>query len=132
MVNATIMTPATTQLFSGQVKMPHNPTILDFFSRHAEAIGLMLLAALAVIGRAFYTGAPWRQAVGDLILCPLFTFVVIPIIPERLTILGMSISITPDMAAVAIGVAGVHGLRYIAALKNKRAEIFKTKDQTNG
>jgi len=113
--------------------MPHKQTILDFLSRHASTIGLMLLAVVAVVGRAFYTGAPWRQVVGDLILCPLFVLVFIPVIPDTITIAGHQIPISPEMAATVIGVLGVHGLRYIVTLKHKRDGItLKPKDQANG
>ncbi|WP_234099684.1 hypothetical protein [Enterobacter roggenkampii] len=113
--------------------MPHNQTILDFISRHAGTIGLMLLSVVAVIGRAFYIGAPWRQVIGDLILCPVFVLVFIPVIPESITIAKHEIPISPEMAATVIGVLGIHGLRYIVTLKNRRDEInLKPKDQING
>ena len=113
--------------------MPHKQTILDFLSRHAGTIGLMLLSAAAVVGRAFYTGPPWRQVVGDLIICPLMTLVLIPVIPSSISLAGHEIPVSPEIAATVIGILGIHGMRYVVTLKARRDGIsLKTKDQMNG
>lgn len=110
--------------------MPYKQTFFEFLQRHAEVLGMALLTIIAVIGRAFYTGAKWREVIGDAILCPLVTFVSIPLMPE--SILG--VTITPALLAVVVGVAGIHGVRYAAVIfaKRKGIDINKIKEQGNG
>ncbi|EAX8227365.1 hypothetical protein BKE69_11880 [Salmonella enterica] len=96
--------------------MPHK-SLVDFVARNDGTIALMLLAVIGVIGRAFYTGAPWRQTVGDLILCPTFTFAVMPLIPDKIH----GFSVTPELVALLIGIAGIHGIRWIVSMKKKNS-----------
>ncbi|EDW2260630.1 hypothetical protein R950_002624 [Salmonella enterica subsp. enterica] len=92
-------------------------SLVDFVAKNDGVISLMIIAAVGVIGRAFYTGAPWRQTVGDLILCPTFTFAVMPLIPDKIH----GFSVTPELVALLIGIAGVHGIRWIVSMKKKNA-----------
>ncbi|EHQ0666423.1 phage holin family protein [Salmonella enterica] len=94
--------------------MPHK-SLVDFVARNDGTIALMLLAVIGVIGRAFYTGAPWRQTAGDLILCPTFTFAVEPLIPSKI----YGVNVTPELVALLIGIAGVHGIRWLVSRKAK-------------
>lgn len=95
--------------------MPHK-SIVDFISRNDGTIALMVLAVIGVIGRAFYTGAPWRQTAGDLILCPTFTFAVEPLIPTQI----YGVNVTPELVALLIGIGGVHGVRWAVSMRKKR------------
>lgn len=105
--------------------MPHKP-LIDFIVRNDGTVALMLIAAIGVIGRAFYTGAPWRQTVGDLILCPTFTFAVMPLIPSEIH----GVHVTPELVALLIGIGGVHAIRWVATKKKQLSEI--TKEHRNG
>ncbi|ECB1778537.1 hypothetical protein EU837_02000 [Salmonella enterica subsp. enterica serovar Kibi] len=96
--------------------MPHK-SIVDFVSKNDGVIALMILAGIGVVGRAFYTGAPWRQTVGDLILCPAFTFAVEPLIPSKI----YGVNVTPQLVALMIGIAGIHGIRWIVSMKKKNS-----------
>lgn len=104
--------------------MPHKQLFLDFLSHNSSRLGLAMLTALAVVGRVFYTGARWREMVGDLIICPLVTLVLAPAFPAdmHITVLKITIPISPEFIAVAIGIAGMHGLRY-AATRRKNPEL---------
>ncbi|HED5888717.1 TPA: phage holin family protein [Salmonella enterica] len=90
-------------------------SLVDFVAKNDGVISLMIIAAVGVIGRAFYTGAPWRQTVGDLILCPTFTFAVMPLIPDKIH----GFSVTPELVALLIGIAGVHGIRWLVSRRSK-------------
>ncbi|ELX5323476.1 phage holin family protein [Salmonella enterica] len=92
-------------------------SLVDFVAKNDGVILLMIIAAVGVIGRAFYTGAPWRQTAGDLILCPTFTFAVEPLIPSKI----YGVNVTPELVALLIGIAGVHGIRWIVSMKKKNS-----------
>ncbi|ASG88424.1 phage holin family protein [Salmonella enterica] len=90
-------------------------SLVDFVARNDGTIALMILAVIGVIGRAFYTGAPWRQTVGDLILCPTFMFSVEPLIPSKI----YGVNVTPELVALLIGIAGIHGMRWLVSRRSK-------------
>ncbi|EEV4189260.1 TPA: phage holin family protein [Escherichia coli] len=95
--------------------MPHK-SLVDFVARNDGTITLMFLAIVGVVGRVFYTGAPWRQAVGDLILCPAITFAIEPLMPTQI----YGVKVTPELVALLIGIGGVHGVRWIVSQRKKR------------
>ncbi len=79
------------------------------FSRYAEAICLMLLSRTGCCRSHLLCRSALATGCRDLVPGLLFTFVVVTIIPDHISVLGMNISIPPDMAAAAIFLSYLYG-----------------------
>ncbi|ECF1703338.1 hypothetical protein E1B77_20765 [Salmonella enterica subsp. enterica] len=99
--------------------MPHSPPTLamlvELYRQHKTPLDIFCIILFVVVGRVFYCGGKFREAIGDVVIGTTLVTLLSAKIPSiSLLPLGIDITLDHHELAFMVGILGIHGVKEAA------------------